>query len=64
MALHSGIDTVAFISDGVYSETYGSATLKNLCNLFAFYGLEEDAISTAIKIVNIMEFYKRIRSIS
>ena len=43
MTLHNGIDTVAFISGGFYTETYGSSSSSRLANLFAFYGLLEDA---------------------
>jgi len=63
MALHSGIDTVGFVSDGVYSKTYGSAGLANICNLFASYGLIEDAPNIAVLIKNIVNFYKRLRGL-
>lgn len=63
MALHGGIDTVSFASIGVYSETYGSAELKNLCNLFALYGILEDAPNIGTKIACIAEFYKRLREL-
>jgi len=43
MALHSGIDTVAYISNGIYSKTYGSGNSGNIANLFASLGLLEDA---------------------
>lgn len=43
MSLHNGIDTVAFVTGGFYTETYGSAGKANIANLFAFYGLLEDA---------------------
>jgi hypothetical protein len=46
MSLHSGVDTVAFVSYGTYTETYASvANQANMNNLFAFYGLLEDAPS-------------------
>ena len=43
MGLHSGIDTVAFVTSGAYSETYGASAIANLTNLFCSYGLFEDA---------------------
>jgi len=43
MSLHNGIDIVSIISCGIYTETYGSATQKNICNLYASLGLYEDA---------------------
>jgi hypothetical protein len=42
MALHNGIDTVAYASLGVFTKTYGSGQKKNICNLFASLGLFED----------------------
>lgn len=48
MSLHNGIDTVAIVSYGVYTETYGSATQKNICNLYSSLGLFEDAPEEAI----------------
>jgi len=56
-----GVDLCAFVTQGAYSEYYGQAGLQNLCNLFAFYGLLEDAPNVAILIANIMDFYKRRR---
>jgi len=53
MSLHSGIDTVAFVSNGVYTETYGSATLQNICNLFASYGIIEDASEAVLVVTEI-----------
>lgn len=43
IALHSGIDTTAFVSYGVYSKTYGASGKANIANLFVSYGLIEDA---------------------
>ena len=43
MSLHNGIDTVAFITEGFYTKTYGNTGKVNIANLFAFYGLLEDA---------------------
>jgi len=56
MALHSGIDTVAVVTGGVYTKTYGSSSLDNICNLFASYGLLESAPNTLIKIINIVDY--------
>ncbi len=42
MALHGGIDTVAFVSNGLYSETYGLGEEQNIANLFASQGMIED----------------------
>ena len=41
MTLHSGIDTVSFVSGGVYSKTYGSTDTKNIASLFAARGMLE-----------------------
>lgn len=43
MALQSGLDTVAIVSFGVYSETYGSGEGSNIANLVASFGYLEDA---------------------
>lgn len=43
MSLHNGIDTVAVATLGVYSETYGSTAQANINNLYASFGLLEDA---------------------
>lgn len=43
VALHSGIDTIAAISRGVYSKTYGASAGGNIANLFVTFGLLEDA---------------------
>jgi len=47
VGLHSGIDTVAFVTSGAYSETYGASAIANLTNLFCSYGLFEDAPDVA-----------------
>ena len=49
MSLHNGIDSVAFVSGGVYTETYGYRTPGAIASLFAFYGLQEDALVEAIE---------------
>ncbi|NIS69992.1 MAG: hypothetical protein GTO12_13930 [Proteobacteria bacterium] len=56
-----GVDLCAFLTQGAYSEYYGSANLKNLCNLFAFYGFLEDAPNTSLSIEAIADFYRRQR---
>ena len=43
MSLHNGIDTVAIATHGVYTKTYGSTGPENIANLFASFGLFEDA---------------------
>ena len=43
MALHNGIDTVAVISLGVYSKTYGQADGDELASLHTSFGLFESA---------------------
>lgn len=43
MSLHNGLDTTAIISNGVFTKTYGAATQKYICNLFASFGFFEDA---------------------
>jgi len=48
MALHNGIDTVAVITEGEYSETYTSVSdAENIANLFCSEGLLEDAPGAA-----------------
>ena len=42
MSLHSGIDTIAFVTGGWYSETYGAGDHDNIADLFCSYGLLED----------------------
>ena len=43
MALHHGIDTVSVIALGSYTKTYGAGDGNNVANLFASFGLLEDA---------------------
>ena len=50
MSLYNGIDPTAYVSSGVYSETYNS-TGANLNSLFVSLGMLEDAPNIAIKIV-------------
>ena len=38
-----GVDSVAFVSGGVYTKTYGSSDQANINNLFVSYGLVEEA---------------------
>lgn len=56
MSLHAGLDTVAIISLGVFSKTYGASDPANIANLFASLGLFEDAPN----IVTITIFRRRI----
>ena len=55
------IDTVAIVSYGVYSETFGQAELKNRCNLYASLGFLEDAPNVLVKIINIAMYLMRMR---
>ena len=43
MSLHNGIDTVGFVSLGLYTKTYGAADQKNINSLFVSLGLLEIA---------------------
>lgn len=43
MSLHNGLDTVAIVTIGIYSKTYGSTDGNNIANLFVSLGLFEDA---------------------
>jgi len=43
MSLHNSIDTVAYVSCGLYTATYGSAAQANVNNLYASLGMIEDA---------------------
>jgi hypothetical protein len=43
MALQSGLDLVAIVSQGVYSETYGAGSGGNIAILFASRGYLEGA---------------------
>lgn len=61
MSLHSGIDTVAAISGGVFTKTYGSASPASIANLYASRGLLEDAPNVLVKILNIANYFFRRR---
>jgi hypothetical protein len=43
MSLHNGIDTTAFVSFGVHSKTYGSSDTDQTADLYASFGLLENA---------------------
>ncbi len=43
MALHSGLDTVAIVSFGVFTKIYGAAEADNIADLHASRGYLEDA---------------------
>lgn len=45
MSLHNGIDTVGWVSLGLYSETYGDGEQSNINNLFASLGMIEAGIT-------------------
>ena len=57
MSLWNGLDTVSWVSLGLYSETYGSTDQANLNILFASLGLLEE------EVVNPDLLAGRIRSI-
>jgi len=62
MALRSGIDTVAVVSQGVYTETYVTSTGGgNIASLFATKGFLESAPDLTIRIINIVMSYIRRR---
>jgi len=63
MSLHNGLDTVAIISTGVYTETYNSSAPGNIANLYASLGYFEDAPNVLVKIVNIMMYYLKRREL-
>ncbi len=48
MALRNGIDTTAYLTHGVYSETYGAADTENIASLFVSLGLLELAPEVSI----------------
>ena len=48
MSLHNGIDTVAIITLGVFTKTYGAAAPGNIANLYASFGYFEDAPTQTI----------------
>jgi len=43
MSLHSGIDTCAFVSLGLYTKNYGVGEQANVNSLFVSLGLLEEA---------------------
>jgi hypothetical protein len=63
MSLHDGIDTVAIVSGGVFTETYGASHKSHIANLYASRGYMEDAPNTLIKIINIVMSYFRRRNV-
>lgn len=63
MPLHGGIDTVAVVSGGVYSATYGAADQDNINNLFVSYGLIEDAPSPPTPPVSANYFHYQLNQI-
>lgn len=62
MSLHAGIDTVAIVSGGCFSKTYGASAPANIANLYVSRGFFEDAPNIAVKIINIVMNYFRRRS--
>ena len=63
MALYDGIDTVAYASNGSYTETYTTAMNQgdNLADLFCSFGLLEDVPIPANKILR--KIFRKIFSI-
>ena len=61
MSLWNGLDTVAIISHGVYTETYGSTAPANIANLYASLGFLEDAPNVFLKMACIVMSYLRRR---
>jgi len=61
MGLHTSIETTAFVSGGVYATEYGAATLQNICNLFAFYGIIEDAPNVTVALARLAIYYFKRR---
>ena len=62
MSLHEGIDTVAYTMYGVFTMNYGSAAPANIANLYASWGLLEDAPNvTAVFAATMMYYYKMLR---
>jgi hypothetical protein len=59
MSLHSGIDTVAVVSIGQYTETYGAASPANIANLYASLGLLEDAPNITQSIIPVIIHHLR-----
>jgi len=51
------VDYVAWAMFGVYSETYGSADQNYLCNLYASWGMIEDAPNVTTNISEKMIYY-------
>lgn len=43
MSLHAGIDTVAFVSSGLFTKTYGASEQANINSLYVSRGLLEKA---------------------
>lgn len=43
MALWNGLDTVAIVSRGIYTETYGAANTDTVADLHASFGYLENA---------------------
>lgn len=61
MSLHNGVDYVAVVAGGIYTETYGSTAQANINNLAASRGLLEDAPNIIVSIINIVMSYFRRR---
>jgi len=60
MSLHSGIDTVGFVSSGLFTKTFGLTEQANINNLFVSLGLLEGALSaTGGFLKKLVRYFKR-----
>jgi hypothetical protein len=48
MTIHAGLDLVAIATFGVYTETYGSGGMENICNLYATFGFLENINASTV----------------
>lgn len=61
MSLHSGIDTVAIISFGDFTKTYGASAPANIANLYVSEGYLEDAPNVSFNIIPlVMHLLRRV----
>lgn len=56
------VDPVAYATLGNYTETYGVGEEANLANLFASWGMLEDAPNISFNIVPLMDYYFKRRN--
>jgi len=62
MSLYNGLDLIAIVSHGVYTETYTSASDPGaIANLYASFGLFEDAPNISFNIIPlVMHLLRRV----